>query len=407
MEVRSALSAVSVEESVKEVGAPQPLSPRHLYRQLRSLLWSRSQPLEENLEPLLQHPFISSFQPAQAIARLIAKERSLKPHLFENGSALSETGLAWPAGKVPHLPELAQLALLWLVVGESEAAKTLIRQLLPFFSRVSFSSLWSRENEYDCKEWLLSSALLFHAIGRKEEAAFRFQQAKGPVDPFFFFLAERLPQIEEPLFSEKIHEDPLLGAWICAQDETQGEKGTLSAAFTWTGQGTSLGAISLEGAELEIKAFGPQALPLNLEGRFGIEKIPDGNPADKWMRCFAYPEIWLSLQPAFYGSSCQLAFRFQGLAPTAPLALVFYAKAEGCKAGNEILKPKSLRRYAGEGNSLVLQQGERILRIESETSRKIQVIPLAGAGAFWNADFLISFEIHPVETAAMFSISSE
>ncbi len=157
--------------------------------------------------------------------------------------------------------------------------------------------------------------------------------------------------------------------------------------------GTSLGLIR------EVRAFGPQAFPLSDLNRFGIY----GTAEEGWVRTFALPEVWFHLQTERQEALSRLALRFVGLKPETPLAFVFYVQAQTCQIGNQTLKPKSLQRFQGEA-SAALFEGK--LKIESSQIHKTQVIPLAGEGCFWNADFLLAFELHPWESQVNFVIKN-
>lgn len=156
----------------------------------------------------------------------------------------------------------------------------------------------------------------------------------------------------------------------------------MSAALTLDGFGTSLGVIH---AGVEIRAFGPQA---GLS--FGIA----GKGMNGWARVAAYPEVWLEMK--------DFNFRFVGVKPENPISLAFYVKAESCVIGNEILKPKSLRRFVGE-TTQVRFGGKNIL----ETNRpfKVEVIPLAGERCFWGTDFLLNYFINPFDSQISMNLS--
>ena len=163
------------------------------------------------------------------------------------------------------------------------------------------------------------------------------------------------------------------------------------AALTRSGHGTSLGMIRV--GDAEIRAFGPQSNAL----QFGIK----GTCLNGWTQVAPLPEVWLEMKSALQDTSCTLDLRFVGLKPDAPISLAFYIKAPSCQIGHNILKPKSLQRFVGEASSVKLGQ----LTIESERAHKVQAIPLAGGGCFWDCEFLVTFEIHPLASQVLFEIS--
>lgn len=289
---------------------------------------------------------------------------------------------------IPHwepksLPKLCQTALLWALAGEKTEAGHLASFLLQFALDPLPLSLFCPEHEYNEKEGRNSFSLLFRALGDFERAAHYFSSTE---DPFLLALAKENITIEA-IRSETV---PDFGLKL-----SQGPK--MTAAFTLTGSGTSLGMI--RAGNVEIRALGPQALPLSDSNRFGIRQKM-GNTYG-WVRTEAYPDVWIEVKTEMQ-EECKLNLRFVGLKSDSPLAFVFYVKADSCRIGSERLLPKSLRRFNGEAQSAVFEDR---LKIESSTAHKVQVIPLAGEGCFWDSEFLIAFEIHPFEQTASFKVS--
>jgi hypothetical protein len=168
------------------------------------------------------------------------------------------------------------------------------------------------------------------------------------------------------------------------------------AALYTPGPGASLGRFDAGGAQ--IQAFGPQALPLSDEvSRFGVT----APPIDGWASCLALPDVWLEIKLQVAEEALSLALRFVGLRPEAPCGFVFYVKGETCAVGNEIFQPKSLRRFLGEAKSVRIANQ---FLIEASQPHKVQVVPLAGDGSFWDSQFLISFEMAPAIPQTFFTI---
>ncbi len=380
-----------------EAGAIQPpiysacKTTHECYRFLRSV-WAQG--ICPNPR-FLKNPFGKTHQPSQAISFLLAQKWNfqttpLAPVAYTSGAAALDTGPLWKSG---YLPELCQLALLWAIAGKKEEANNLARWLLPFILEKPLISFWSLQEEYEEKESLLSFSLLLRAAGQKEKAAELFKKTRQPIDPFFIALAKQAPLFDEPFSSAEMIHDLELGL-------TLSRKKKMAAALVLSGFGTSLGVVS--SGDVEIRAMGPHALPLNDPTLFGISRAPDGS---SWTRCFALSEVWFEVKSIFEESSLSLDLRFIGIRTERPLSFVFYLKANSCSIGQTILKPKSLQRYSGEAQTFLFEGAHSKLRIESIFSHKVQVIPLAGEGdGFWSSDFLLSFEIHPFEAQARFNI---
>lgn len=237
-----------------------------------------------------------------------------------------------PRWDLMPLHQLCQLALLWSEAGFKKEAGELAHWLLQF---EKFLPLWSTDkqfNEQEGRYWFSRLSQLKSFPGEEPD--------------FFYSLSST---------------------------------SKMSSAFTLAGNGTSLGMI--QAGDVEIRALGPQTETL----KFGIK----GRGLSGWTRCFALPEVWVDVKTKSREDECKLDLRFVGLTPEIPLYFAFYVKAQSCQIGNEILKPKSLRRYNGEASAIVFQN----LKIESSVPYKIQVIPLAGEGCFWDCEFLATYEI--------------
>ncbi len=243
------------------------------------------------------------------------------------------------------LQKLCRLALLWQEAGFQKEASELAYWL---FQWESFSSLWCPDKEY-----------------REEEIQHSFSLLRA-IEPIAAGVLDCNISIQSNPFT--------------------------SSAFTLDGRGTSLGFIRAE--EVEIRAFGPQSASLS----FGI----NGRGVNGWTRTLADPEVWLEMNVELKERDYRLDFKMIGLKPELPLSLAFYVKAQSCQIGEEMLKPKSLRRYFGEVNSILF--GNK-LRIESAQPYKVQIIPLAGEGCFWDCQFLLSFELQPFVSQTSFRVS--
>lgn len=262
-----------------------------------------------------------------------------------------------PRAELMPVHGLCSLALQWHKRGFVQEASHLAHWLLPL---KPFPSLWCSEKEYNEKE----ANRLFSLLSEIEPVA-------GNIPDFNLTLLQN---------------------------------SSLSAAFTLSGRGTSIGALC--SANVEIRAMGPQVYRSRHEALFhvdcGINSFQfgiRGEGSNHWAQCAPLSEVWLEIKPRCSESACQLDLRFVGL--ESPLSFAFYVKAQNCQVGNEILKPKNLQRFNGEVKSVKLDH----LVICSSSAHKVEVIPLAGEGCFWDSEFLVSFEIHPFAPQASFSIN--
>ncbi len=240
--------------------------------------------------------------------------------------------------------KLCKLALLWQEAGFEREAGRLVSWLLKL---EPFLTLWCPEKEYDEEE------------GKRLFAHLRKIEPISGVEPDI-----HLTLLKTTRFL---------------------------SALTLDGNETSLGAILAD--DVEIRAFGPQSASL----QFGIK----GRSIKGWTRTAAFSEVWLEMRPKVDAEAVQLDFRFIGIKSEMSLSLSFYVKAPSCQIGNEILKTKSLRRFHGEVQTISF--GNK-LKIESGQPHKVEVIPLAGEGCYWDSEFLVSFELHPFVPQVSFRI---
>lgn len=276
------------------------------------------------------------------------------------------------------LPKQCQLALLWQLAGAEKQAGQLAHWLLSFAWENPPFSLWCREKEYNEDEGYFSFYLLMRALGDEDRAAKYLEKVRGEVAPFLLELQqEKVPIIENsddpfPTISQ------IPNNWV----------------LSLQGNGTTMGMV--RNGDVEIRAFGPQSLPLNGSQGFGVSR-GEGN----WTSSFAHPEIWIEVK----STPDQLHLKFVGLRPEMPMAFAFYVKAQSCQIGSNVYKPKSLKRFHGEAKGAHFQGIGTQLFLECSQYRKIQMIPLAGEGCFWNSEFLVLFENQSFDEEIKFSIN--
>ena len=257
--------------------------------------------------------------------------------------------------------ELCALAILKTLAGED--GQSLGRSILPF---ASFPSLWCSESAYHPQEAKKATSRLLCAFGRESP------------DP-----ADALPKMSE--------EGPVSQARAHSLDFG----GSIQNAFVLVGDKVPLGA--MRSGLIEIPSFGPQVHPLNDPHLFGVHrKIAD----PRWSAVSARPEIWFEYFALPHQSSLEI--RFFGLTPEAPVSFVFYVKAKQAKIDNEVYLSKSLHRYCKESKKVIFESGESRFSIENTCPFKMELIPLAGGGCFWDSDFLLGFEIPVHDGRAVF-----
>ena len=277
------------------------------------------------------------------------------------------------------LGRLCQLALLWAIAGETERASSLVVSL-----PLDFPWMWSREEEYNKEETEASIALVNKALGYDIGTLSSFR------DPFLQALAERAVSLNRDADPSGIFWESL-------------EAGPFKAAWSLERAGTSLGVILTPFAE--IRSFGPQMPPLSQSKGFGI--LPSQCNASQYASCFAMPEVWFEAKIDVKSERILLDVFFTGIRVEKPLKFSFYVKANYAAIGDVELCPRSLQRYQGGMQPVFLSRNkkENRLKIEMLHQGKMEIVPLAGDGCFWDCEYLISFDICSLNQKCHFCIS--
>jgi hypothetical protein len=294
-------------------------------------------------------------------------------HLLMQRIGKSSPPLSLEIDSLP-MGDLCQLAIFRILLNDDW---DLAEEIIPLRS---FPSLWSVDGEYDHQEVKMGIELLLCAFD-KEKALPKIE------DPYFLAVSKVVLQMEKGLSSQR---NPQLARLVSFGN-------SIEAAFAMQGIGIPLGA--MKAGAIEIPSFGVQVHPLNDPHLFGIDrKIPDFRIAS----VSAWPECWLEV-------NChenQMETKFFGLTTEMPVSFVFYIKASLAKIEYETFLPGSLRRYSKESKKVVFENGSSALSIENLNPSKMELIPLAGKGCFWDTDFLLSFELPVHDGRAVFQIKT-
>jgi hypothetical protein len=273
-----------------------------------------------------------------------------------------------------------------------------------------FLSLWSKSSEFNSSEILLSYYLMLVSVEHFEKGALLFQRYISEGDhfqaPVFFTLLEDFfYELKTEKISAKpnsllktIHHNPNKAAAYFMEPKWQ-------VALTMQGMNTSMGA--LRGGGVEITAFGPQFSPLSSSEGFGIcrpagfeesqfQEREGSFTFNAWSNLTADGRVkrdaWIGLKAEVSSGKCLLKFSVPDPV-SEKYAVSFYVKAKNCSADqNKPLLRKSLSGFTGRAKK-VFCRGEGELLIEPNQETFVHIIPLAGKGFFWDADFLVAFEM--------------
>lgn len=244
-----------------------------------------------------------------------------------------------------------QLALLWSIMGETEAASKLAGFLEPFLLE-GFTALWTPESEYNEREAQISRALLLRATGHDVAIV-------PPKDPFFEYLFQQDVKI----------------------DVTDRSKIVKGPHFAFTTEG------AMRIGSVQIPAFGPHAEPLSDPKSFGMAINSEG-----WLCANGAKETWFHLDDTF-GLQCI----------GRPVPFVFYVRGDECAIGDRTFKPKSLQRYRGETNQVRFRNGKEIVTMAVDRPLMTELIPLAADDSFWGSAFLLAFHLSPHAGKVLFT----
>lgn len=358
------------------------------------------------------------------------------PHLLESGAALIDLHEYCPWLSLPYTPHHFEfgvfLCLLSLLTKREDLQETVLRiahwQLNTLDVEAKpVAGLFVREKEGRTLQSYCLSYLLFRSAAiLTEETPFaaiaeismkgiqeHVERTMEKIDPLWVLIEKWLDQHKilshaSLELSEHIY-DPstaLVGYRSPAQH----------IACTLHGEHTGLGM--LRQGDIEIINYGPQYLPLGECQGFGIEgnalsdhgmrrsmiewrrgsfvlkgcvRLVD-QPSVSHFEVGKFRGIWLEVAQEFKKPHFYLKTTFLGLDGWEAVAFSFFVKAARCKIQSHILLPRTLERYEGETQTLLLEGQDNQLELRPLSFKgTMQVIPLAGRDNFWGADFLIAY----------------
>ncbi|MBI3508351.1 MAG: hypothetical protein HY069_01765 [Chlamydiia bacterium] len=147
-------------------------------------------------------------------------------------------------------------------------------------------------------------------------------------------------------------------------------------------ENVSLGVMEM--GALQIRAFGPHSSLLDDPKGFGVYRV---GTETGWFCCLAHPETWVESQIAAAEEKISLHFRILGA--VLPFYFVFYIQAPSAAMGSLLFKPQTLQRYEGEAMTTFFAG----IELMTESVQRMKLIPLARQACFWDADFLLAYEV--------------
>jgi hypothetical protein len=397
-------------------------------------------------------PFEKDFQLLNSLIALnsqylLEKKKDVQPKLHPSGACPMEWKGYFPWATLPQAQLQAEAGACWAILGKlrndanllsaaASSAEWIATHYLDHKSIPAYG-LFRKESQASNLDVLSANILLFHTVAticgnasletlaREQVVALRESSEEGNLS-YLAFVTIVLEWIGN-VFSVPTPQAISLETYFC--DPHVGLVGARTAdayvACTLLGSNTGLGTYSK--GDVSVLNFGPQLFPLGDCKNFGIERTfrPEsqsnpgaffessskgfllkgnckvathGTPTEDLSDSqFTSPEhsgIWMDVCQKYEEGVLTLEISPYGLLSNENLAFAFYVKGKSCNINGLTVSPRSLDRYEGKVESILIQGEDSEMKIEMPLAAKsLQVIPLAGDNHFWASDFLVAYSI--------------
>lgn len=341
---------------------------------------------------------------------------SIDPHQFPNGAALLDTQGWSQSRQVPEPTELAQLGVLWMILGVRLKSEVLQRAGLKIAiwhihlldgNGTPHMSIWSRASSFRPSSLALWNHALFtlayrltgengfHQLAEVARAQFWDPEAI-PVR-----LLVLVPSTMTPSIPNAFH--PF------AEEITVGmmKFSTPEMSFMAHLSGWNSGLFSFHKKEVAIVNAAPQVGSCDKLDQFGIrrtwgvkhrpfqemtwEKTAYHCHLKGWTAIAAAP-LWMELDARLQAGQVILEAALQEKAASEEVQMVLFLKCDKLiLGGKHHLESGTLERYEGKALTLELRGVAEKIVIHPDPSSKMKVISLAGGDHYWGAHFLVSF----------------
>jgi|GEM_PF-2041963 len=352
-------------------------------------------------------------------------------HVVSKGIALVEYGGHYPYMHLPHALYNAELALLGMILGITLHRAALVESSIKIGEWVAESlalghPLWMQEETYDPALLMQISRSLFalilhstpHEKIQKMYDSLQESSAKNPLSAVFALLVKNIVatprslSIQYNLDKRSEEENRYLG-YVVHKDKS------LSCYATVSGARTGFAGIAKGSAQ--IISIGPHTLPLGDMSHYGIYRTPllqktpfkdvsiqktqNQTLFSGWTGIVdgeaEHPRqgpLWLHVHfQAKDGAACIQTMWMGEENPAMYIAL--FVKGSKIIVDQKFhLHPSTLDRYQGSVAPLSIHGETTSLQVCAKASHSMQVIPLAGQGCFWGAEFLIAYALQKEET---------
>lgn len=419
--------------------------------QLKGQVKDFQRSFSEAFAQVQKNPLIPQLQVAQALLALIAEfSKVTRLHFeaksFSSGAAPAAWNAYWPWATLPQPKLQADMGLAWGVLGYLQGDADLIAKALKLgnwqvhhtldHNFRPLPGLFWQEGFASSTELAASNALFFKTLalfsgdpGMEQVAWKQLQllpeQCTKKERSFIAYAAAVSAWLEGTAIAPQPQEITLRRQ-VCDPHVAllgQREKNT-TVMCTGLGCNTGLGMYGVE--DVAVVNYGPQLYPLGACSLFGLQKTLVMKPeelADVWTEqsetgfilkgngrvaslcpgeaneqegSATHSGIWFDFSQKYSCGELLVECLPYGLGKTDYLAFAFYIRADKCSLGNGLtLSPRSLDRYEGKVEDVIAFGKQGRLEIANVAhADRLQVIPLAGDGSFWSADFLLAYDLH-------------
>lgn len=378
--------------------------------------------LKKRFVLLFQQGYAEGLQLSKAYFALIAHLLALEPlpvapQQFPNGTALLDTTGCFGSQQIPEPTQLAQLGILWMILGiclkdevlQRAGLKVAVWHLhLMDTQGKPHLSLWSCAQSF-CPSTLSTwSYVLFTLAYRLSGQSGFYQLAENFRERPWEFPLKLLSLIPDHLpHGLQQHFRPFAEEITVGMIKFTNPEISLMAHLS----GMNSGLFSLHKKEVAIVNAGPQIGPYDDLSQFGInrswgvkerpfqdmiwEKTAYHCHLKGWTQQAKNP-LWLQLDVKSQAGQTTLDVMFQEKNIDSNLSMVLFIQCPKLiLEGKHFLEPRCLECYDGKAVMLELQGPQEKIILHPDPALTMQVIPLAGGDHFWGADFLVAFPISP------------
>ncbi len=177
----------------------------------------------------------------------------------------------------------------------------------------------------------------------------------------------------------------------------------LDLTLSFEGKGTGVGSLAFD--QVQVITFAPQVSEVGELDKYGINftskdrqhvvvaKDRDQFSCRGWSRIQGDRDVWVEHDLRVNRDAVDLFIAFESFS-SMPLILseCFFVACESVLVDQRMVRKGVLERVRGTPRTLEWISDKEHVKVYLESKMTCQVIPLAGEGCFWGADFMISLQ---------------